>query len=359
MSATSEPRPSANAIKDKMISTDLLEGDSTPDRFSLVKLRDRVVIMLLFDQIVQEDQVALAWELWRQMDAKGHKEPLWRVLAAFPDMDRELIFAEAARVYGFEEARISHTKARAHIEGIKQRIDPVLWEKMVNLRVMPIGEMEQAHSSRQRTVFVTHDPTHPDVQKLMQHFNVNGYELRYATEALILELLVETFPHNKEYSKLVAGKNQSQSAMQAYLQLEAAAGDVHVVFEGYAKPPKKQNEELDRSSLLGLFENVLEEAVREQASDICMLPNADGKVEIYLQVKRQLKRLPLGGKAEPEALMSMIKREIIRFDLTKRGEVQKRLIQRWINDELVRFRVTALPAGQDLHAECIVIRVLR
>ena len=66
---------------------DLAAGDSlhldAVTGFSALALRDRVVIMLLFDQVVREDQVEQAWQLWQQMGREGAKEPLWRVLMPF------------------------------------------------------------------------------------------------------------------------------------------------------------------------------------------------------------------------------------------------------------------------------------
>lgn len=326
----------------------------------MVNLRDRVVIMLLFDQIVTEDQVALAWQVWRQMQLEGIREPLWRVLTAFPDVNGELIFAEAARVYGFEEVRLSRRKVVMEMQRAKQELPPAVWERMVQLRLFPVASTELPQTNQQRLVYATHDPARSDVQEMLKAQEEGTYELRYASEAKLLALLVEAFPRNARYAELQPGEPLADTGLERRVEQIAPAAETHTFAEADEETGVLRIDgELDRTKLINIFEDVLVEAVRSHASDICLLPNAAGRVEIYFQVRKQLKRWRVVEAVDAATLLSLIKRDIVKFELDAQDQTQKRLIQRWIDDHLIRFRVAALPASQDLHSESIVIRVLR
>ena len=85
------------------------QDDPSISKFDPINLRDRVVIKLLFDQVVRIEQVQTAWKTWRERNIAGHSEDLWRVLAEDPGLDREKIFAEAATIYAFKPCPISLT----------------------------------------------------------------------------------------------------------------------------------------------------------------------------------------------------------------------------------------------------------
>ena len=324
--------------------------------FSVLELRDRVVIMLLFDQVVREDQVELAWQLWQQMGREGAKEPLWRVLMLFPDLDRELVYAEAARVYGFEEARISRTKALALIKEMETLIARDLWEQMVDLRVMPVSESVQKHSHRKRIVFATPDPTRSEVHHLMPELKLDNFELRYARESEILNLLIEAFPRRYNHLRGLSGVTKDFLAAvypdteEAFAAASLGIDEPVVVFseESLASP---------NASSTGAFEKVLIDAVRQQATDICLLPNVHEQVDIYYQINQELKRRHVIEHIPASMFLMAIKSRVIRNEDCAQGVIQKRLIQRWVDGELVRFRISAVPASEEVQSECIVVRV--
>jgi type II secretory ATPase GspE/PulE/Tfp pilus assembly ATPase PilB-like protein len=346
-------------------SADAPTGDG--EQFSMLALRDRVVIMLLFDQIVQEEQVAMAWNLWHDMMEEGVKEPLWRILTIFPDVDAEMVYAEAARVYGFEEARVSRSRAIGLIQDVERRVDEGVWNQMVELRLVPINRVEQPHSHRQRTVYATHDPARHEVQRLLRTVENDGYELRYVPEAMLLELLVQAFPRSQRYQQLQAGQPSLPADVGDYLEVSVPAEEVHVFSEGASSEEEaattdtstRQAASTAGGSLIGRFEDVLEQAIQRHATDICLLPNAEGQVEVYFQVHKQLKRWKVFQDVSASALLSVVKREILGLRSAESKQTHKRVIRRWIQGTPVRFRVTALPPSDDLHSESIVIRILQ
>lgn len=333
----------------------LQRDDATEGAFLPLALRDRVVIMLLFDEVVREDQVELAWQLWQQMSRDGAKEPLWRVLMLFPDLDRELIYAEAARVYGFEEARISRPKALALIKEMEALVARDLWDQMVDLRVVPIYEATQQHSHRKRIVFATPDPTRPDVHRLMPEFNLDGFELRYAREGEVVNLLIEAFPRRYNHLRGLSGVTKDFLAA-VYPETDGVAEEAPL---GIDEAVVAGGESLAGPgvSSLGLFEDLLVQAVRKRATDLCLLPNINGQTDVYFEVNEELKRQGVIDHLPANVFITAIKSGVLRSDDCSNGTIQKRLIQRWVDDTLVRFRVSALPASEEVHAECIVVRI--
>ncbi len=325
------------------------------DTFSMLALRDRVVIMLLFDQVVREDQVQLAWQLWQQMSREGAKEPLWRVFTLFPDLDHELVYAEAARVYGFEEARISRIHALELIKEMQARLSKDHWDQIVELRVMPVAEVVQKHRHHKRLVFATPDPTRPEVHRLLPKLNVDGFELRYAREPEILNLLIEAFP--RQYNHLRGLSEVTKDFLAAtYPDVETAFGEGST---SIADPDVISTEELvtpSGASALAVFEDVLVDGVRQEASDLCLLPHPNGQTDVYYQIDEQLIRQRIIEHIPSNILLTAIKSSIIRQE-DPTGTIQKRLIQRWVDDRLVRFRVSAVPASEEVHSECIVVRI--
>jgi type IV pilus assembly protein PilB len=66
-------------------------------------------------------------------------------------------------------------------------------------------------------------------------------------------------------------------------------------------------------------------------------------------------------KGHPEALLAVIKDNAMNVDRFERDTAQDGFIQRWIDETLIRYRVSVLPianANQEIRAESIVIRVL-
>lgn len=324
----------------------------TDQTFSPIELRDRVVIMLLFDQVVREDQVELAWHLWQQMGLDGVKEPLWRVLTLFPELDRELVYAEAARVYGFEEARISRPQALALIHKLEQHLDQERWNQLVDLRVVPIAETEQPHRHRSRMIFATQDPTRPEVHRLMSQLNLAGFELRYARESEVVNLLIEAFPHRYNHLKGLSGVTKDFLAGLGYSESDTILEESPATIEGDLLRPDPA------TSPLYMFEEVLVEAVKQHATDVCLLPTPNGQAtEVYFQIEDELTRRRVVEHFPAKTIITAIKSAVIRSEDRAEGKVEKRIVQRWIEGARVRFRVSAVPPSEEVHSECIVVRV--
>lgn len=324
-----------------------------PRGFSALDLRDRVVIMLLFDQIVSEESVAEAWALWKEQYGGDAKSPLWRLLTMVPEIDRELIFAEAARVYGIEEARIARLTALPLIEKVSRVFPAAVWDEMVALRLLPVAEAEQNHSHRMRLIFASHDPTRAEVQTLMPQLGLDGYELRYAPEAELIELLAEAFPWKYKHLRETY---EAERALVAYTAdpVEAFVEPVDV----YGEEELMQTSP-NSSSIINFFEDMLVQVVRHDVQGVCLVPNEEGKAEVYFQINDALEQWRIVDHIHPVVLLATIKSAIIQADYSHPHERQKQIIKRWIDGALVRFRVATMPPSEMFDLESIIIRVLK
>ena len=328
---------------------DELHPKANEQNLTALDLRDRVVIMLLFKQIVQIEHVEKAWRRWQAQTGGKSGELLWRVLTMDPAFDREQIFAEAAQVYAFKRASVEKANALKFIKKHEASYAEPLWDRMRKLRVVPIRHEAQARSRERRVIFISHDPSRPDVNRLMRDLRLESYELQYAPEAQIDRLIAEAFPKRNEFLDRVSDDDFAFDLGTTYDQ-ESGLIDEDAL-----------EAEISRSSLINLFEASLVEAVRRGVSDIHIFPNPRKQIEIHFRVDGELECWHREERVRPEAFLAVVKDNTLNVDRFERDAAQDGFIQRKIDDTLIRYRVSVLPvanANQELRSESIVIRVL-
>lgn len=176
------------------INSSLLSGEGRTDRwdkFSPLEIRDKVVIMSLFDQLVTEAQVAALWLVWRHKHLRFSREPFWRLMTLLPGTDPESFFAQAARVAGIEDAYISPRTAIIFIRDFATSLPPAAWRRMISIPVLPVANQGSQEGG---LLIATHDPTNPLVKELLSRLPITNYELRYAPKETLTGLLKEAFP---------------------------------------------------------------------------------------------------------------------------------------------------------------------
>jgi type IV pilus assembly protein PilB len=194
----------------------------------------------------------------------------------------------------------------------------------------------------------THDPARTEIHRLLHALNLNRFELQYAPESMLLEIIGEAFPQKNKYLDRLG---------------EDLAFDLGTSYdEGQQLVDEEALEaEISRSKLINLFEAMLVEAVRAGASDIHLFPNASRHVEIHFRIDGELEPWHVEERIHPEAFLAVAKDNAVNVDRFERDAAQDGAIQRRIDDALIRFRVSVLPtvtAEQNVRSESIVIRVL-
>ncbi len=185
------------------------------EKFSVLHLRDKVVTMALFEQIVTEAEVASLWQAWRAKHLHFHREPFWRLLTLLPRTNLELIYAQAARVAGIEDAHITSSIAIDMIRKVAAALLPADWKKWLSLPMVPVtlaGYGQQARA----LVVATHDPTNPLAKKLVHGLRIPNCELRYASQTSILELLDMAFPSRQRELRVPKSAPSSYDHLQSF-----------------------------------------------------------------------------------------------------------------------------------------------
>jgi type IV pilus assembly protein PilB len=321
--------PAPNAPKEKAIEA--------------LDVNDRVVDVLLRHDRVTIDQVRTAQRRKRE---KNLTDALWRVLARSVQGERSVIYETAAQVYAFAAADLArHAPDPEFTRKTMNGLTDTQKERLLELGVVP----HRVRDDRGTVDLITHDPMRPAVHRVARTLDLERFDLKYAPESKVGDLIAEAFPQENEYLERMRD-NESVDLGQSYQE-----EDDDLVNEDRLEAA------INRSTLINLFEATLIEAVREGASDIHIFPNADEEVEIHFRNDGRLDHWHTEHRVHPEALLSVIKDNSRNVDRFERDTAQDGFIQRWVDGTRIRFRVSVMPvagASQEINAESIVIRVL-
>lgn len=328
-----------------------LAGDGS-DVFpqDLPGMHDRVVISLLRKGVVTRVQVNEAEVQWRR---RGQKDALWRVLAAHPHVERDVVYAEASRIYAFREAGIENDKIE--MDFVKRVMGSFTRDQqdwLIALRLLPLEYEIDPERGVLKLIFATHDPTHPETLRVIHDLQLDHFELRYAPESVVAPLLDELFPRRNEYLERL---REDEDANTFDLGATFEEGESKLVDE------EALEAEINRSSLINLFEASLVEAVRLNASDIHIFPNPLKQTEIHFRIDGQLQLWHVQDKVHPESMLAVVKDRCGNIDRFEREAAQDGYVQRVVDEALIRYRVSVLPIAnqnRDVKSESIVIRVL-
>ncbi len=311
--------------------------------------KDRVISALFKEGSISIEHVEKALVKYGQ---EGGREAIWRVLSTVPGVDRDRIFAKAAKVYAFP--RVSIDDAHPDHEFVMLIMETIAEERredLLRLNLLPYEYDIDPETGGARLMFVTHDPARSEVHRLLAQLKVGRFELRYAAESELLQVVTEIFPKRNEYLDRMSVDDEPAFDYGAEFQSE----ETDLVDETALEA------EMSRSVLLNLFEASLIEAVRQGASDLHVYPNAKRHIEIHFRVDGRLRKWHAEDKIAAEAYLAVVKDNSTNVDRFEREAAQDGFIQRRIDDVLIRFRVSVLPiasANQEIRAESVVIRVL-
>jgi type IV pilus assembly protein PilB len=318
-------------------------GQAESEEFSPLMLEDRVVIKLLYEELIRIEHVERAWKLQKERDVTDAHHQLWRALLDDPELDRDTIFAQAAAVYDFKPVRFSKVEMLTFLRTHEDLFTEEQWTEMMAFPVAPVGFDYTTKGEHKPIIFATHDPTNTTIHRFLHTLNNKRFELQFAPEAVVVALLANRF-------------RRSSTLMRQDLPFDLGVSeDVDLVDE------ETLDAEINRSALIHLFETVLTEAVRQGASDIHIVPNAQRHIEILFRLDGSLHRWHIEERIHPEAFLAVVKDNSFNVDRFVRDKAQDGFIQRQVDGALIRFRVSVLPvvnARMDIRSESIVIRIL-
>jgi type IV pilus assembly protein PilB len=313
--------------------------------FSILDLQDRVVIRMLYDEVIGIEHVEKAWYRWSKYAQAGKRPPLWRMLLEDPDLEKETVFSKAAKAYDFSPVEYSKLSMLGYLRARKDRFTKAQWKQLARLYVVPVGEIKEEKDDESTLVFITHDVVRPELHRYLGELNIRRFALRYAPQTMTVSLITQMLRDDN-------GVIEQQLAYDLGMSFEK---------EDTLVDETALDAEINRSALLSLFESMLTEAVRQGASDIHIVPNSDRKIEIVLRIDGTLRLWHTEERIHPESFLAIIKDNAMNVDRFVRDKAQDGFIQRYIDDTLIRFRVSVLPVVNvrlDMRSESVVIRIL-
>ncbi len=326
------------------IDTELIdEAASRMASSSSVGTNDRVVEMLLRRGVVGVEVVEAAQA---QRDAETPDLALWRVLAQQDGVDEDVVYERAARIYAFSVADVDSQEP--DLDFVRSTVDAFSEDQQEQLFELGLVPHHVQREGGRKVILITYDPMRPEVHRVARSLDLRRFELQYAPKSAVNKLLTEAFPKENEYLDRI----DEESTVDLGQNFEE---EEDLVDE------EKLEEEINRSTLINLFEATLVEAVREGASDIHIYPNSEKEVEIHFRVDGRLNHWHTEDRVHPEALLSVIKDNAMSVDRFESDAAQDGFIQRDVDGTRIRYRVSIMPiasSNQDIDSESVVIRVL-
>lgn len=332
----------------KTISIDLEDdaGDNGVD-----DVDDRIVRRLVSDGKVSRTVVRDAIAQWKR---HGEEDVLWRVLSNHPEVDAEMVFAAAAKIYAFRQTEIADPDS--YDFGFARRVLDEYTEDQkddfLRYALLPISyDFDQAREDL-KLILASNDPTHPDLLRFVYSLGLDHFEVCYSRQDQIIPILEQLFPKRNEFLDRIS---RDPTADAYDFGTDFSSKDSELVDEAAI------DAEINRSALINLFEGALIEAVREGASDIHIYPNSKKQTEFHFRIDGELRLWNTQTKVSPEAMIAVVKDKCGNVDRFEREAAQDGYIQRTIDGALIRYRVSVLPiatANRDIKAESVVVRVL-
>ena len=281
-------------------------------------------------------------------ETQKNRRKLPQVLVEDYNVDRNKVYKEVADFYAFKSLDTAKftvdDQVLAFIRKELNGLPASIRELAVEHRVLPFVLDPE---NTERLFVITPDPTKSEVHLIARTFPYRKFELFYASfdqyEELWKRVNIGRSTYKDKESQL---RNQTESVLDEDAEL------YEQVLE----------EEINRSGLVDLVENIFMDSVRVGASDIHVIPRGERVTEFHFRVDGRLSLWYTHSESRAEAVSAVVKDRAINIDRFERNTAQDGFAQFMIDRKTVRFRVSVIPVvGKELRSklESIVIRVLQ
>ena len=281
-------------------------------------------------------------------ETQKNRRKLPQVLVEDYSVDRNRVYQEVADFYAFKSLDmkkftlddVALAFIRKELSGLPESIRELAVEHLV----MPfIVDPENP----ERVFVVTPDPTRSEVHLIARTFQYRKFELFYVS-----------YDQYEDLWKRVNIGRSSYKDKESTLRGETAS----VIDEDGELYEQDLEEEINRSGLVDLVENIFMDAVRVGASDIHVVPRGERTTEFHFRVDGRLSIWYTHTESRAEAVSAVVKDRAMNIDRFERNTAQDGFAQFSIDRKIVRFRVSVIPVvGKELRSklESVVIRVLQ
>jgi type IV pilus assembly protein PilB len=311
------------------------------------QLRKDLGDVLVEKGIITAEVLSQAMEVLMSSDRKNRRK-LPQVLVEEFNADRNRIYQQVAEHYAFRSIDLStetiDDERLAFIRRELNAIPPSMREFAVEHSVLPFAPDPQRPN---RLLAITPDPTSHQINLLARHFSYPKVEICYTPLAQWEELWKRVSVDRSLY------KDRDTSLRDDGLMEESAEDIEHY--------EKALEEEITRSGLIDLVQNIFTDAVYRGASDIHVIPRGEKVTEFHFRIDGRLTLWYTHTDTRAEAVAAVVKDRAKNLDRFERNAAQDGFAQMAIDRKTVRFRVSVIPlVGKELKSkfESIVIRIL-
>lgn len=310
-----------------------------------LEMTDKIGFLLFKKGII--DGVILEKALQAKNNDKSKiKRNLAQILVQEFGYDHDQIFREVAILYAFRELDIQVEELQPQkLNSIKLLITNSpegIKQQMLMHKVIPFMYDERI---KDKLILVAVDPTDRNIPKIAFGLNAKKYEVLFIRIKDYEKLINTILPPENEFLKMME---------------EAEGTEFHIQNED-GLDEEELDAEINKSALINLVEGALVEGVRKGASDIHFVPKPGNRTEILIRIDGNLQHWHVQEGTLPEAVVAVVKDRSKGMDRFEREMAQDGFIQRDIDGQVIRFRVSVLPTvGTELKNkfESVVIRIL-
>ncbi|MEE9288960.1 MAG: ATPase, T2SS/T4P/T4SS family [Bacteroidota bacterium] len=304
--------------------------------------------ILLDKGIISADMLLSALDVLSKEDHRNRRK-LTEVLVQDFKVDRDKVYREIADYYAFRTIDLSKETVDDNVVAFMRKelngLPVSIRELAVESHVLPyMIEPERPD----KLLVITPDPTKQEVHFIARGFPYRKFEICYVPFSQWEEVWQQVNIGRETYAN-------KDTLRRDGLLLDESEEDVGL-------DEQALEEEIDRSGLVELVQNILIDAVRVGASDIHVIPRGEKHTEFHFRIDGKLSRWYSHDETRAEAVAAVVKDRAMNVDRFERNTAQDGFAQLIIDSRPVRFRVSVIPVvGKELRNkfESIVIRILQ
>jgi type IV pilus assembly protein PilB len=297
---------------------------------------------LIRQQIITKE---LAMDAIKGKDGRNgrSKKSLVELLVDEYAVPRDVLYREVAQFYSFRIIDVADHSPRRFAPATVNRLLAGLPASMHQLamkhKVLPY---EIPENQPDKLIVVTPHPSNREVNEVARCFPYKKFEICYMPE-----------------------KDWAEFWRQVTIDKQHVGGGLsfgEVFDEEETELDNVLDQEINRSQLISLIENIFVDAVRVGASDIHVIPRGARKTVISFRIDGQLSEWYTVEDARAEAVTAVVKGHGINLDRFERMAAQDGAAQKIVDNQTIRYRISILPIiSKELGGklESVVIRILR
>jgi type IV pilus assembly protein PilB len=309
-----------------------------------VDITDKIGYTLLKKGIIDYETLEKSLRVKDGEDKKNRRN-LGQILVTDFNVDHDLVFREVANLYAFREVYLNDEKIdQQRIDFIRRFVDALPQQSrdlLIQTKMLPLKFDEKQGD---KLIIIAPDPTDRNIPTIARNFGVKKYEVCYCRLKDLQGLMEQVIPPQNEFLKLLQDTEVTES-----------------VTEEESVDEETLEAEINKSALANLFEGAIVEAVRQDVSDIHIVPDIGNRTNFLFRVDGNLQLWHCQENTLPEAVLAVVKDRTKGVDRFEREMSQDGFIQRVVDGHQLRFRVSIMPivTTEFKHKfESVVIRVL-